>query len=1418
MKQGTIRRLLGNARAITASIFISTVAMAGAALQAVPFGSQRRPDVLEIFEDSAQMSSNFSRWGLSVHDPIDIKGDLSDEDGRDRLMQWIDESQPRLVVMSNCCPYRPPVYAMHRNLSQAQRRERRWRERQKRVVDFIEHVFDRQLKRGDHAMAEVPFGEQWGVKTLADNMMRHPRLQCAHGWGWKEQDGRHSVWIVSSNHIFHQLEKSRAERQCEPTSLDHRVSAEHWKRDFGRAICKGFILDLKESDPGRLRKLLRSLAARIRNRVHSGNRPVTDLRWSEKMVMRSLEKWSAVFAQEGEETGERDDEDEEMIPVLEEPNPRSSTSSGDGAVEQPAPPRQAVQSGLSSNGICFEVPPGRRLQESVKHGLIKVQLDCICVHDAARESHWFLSIIDRATSYHAIELLRDHSPAELYRAFDRGWMKWAGPPLRATTDLEGGFQGKDFWIDVGNAGTALSSIAGTAHWQAGKVERHNQTIKDMLHKTIRHTQVKGREDMRKMGREVAWAKNSLVREHGWSPVALVFGREPRVFGELHSGGNPASYHPSVGDPGSDVAVRMRFRYHAKLEFVKSQARQMLLRTAHNRTRRLPIPRIGQLVFFWRAENSKKRASQSKWVGPGYVVGIQDRNAWVTCGGRCFLVAGEHLREAIGDEQYYGDPELQKALALFKKIPGEATYEDLLGQPDPEGEPRELEQEPLAQDVSEDMDVDDDVDEGKTQSKTKLKRMMEKEIPFDLIPSEDRELYRAAEEKDWFIGDISNAFLQGAPLDNKPDMFMRQPKQGLKGLQTGQILKLLKPVYGRPDAPRAWYNELSRILENELGFCKSQVDPALFFLRDCQGKLRALLIVHVDDVMICHDGSSEGHGAAEKLHNRFPFGTWNQVAKEEAGVSYCGKEIKVVVRNEETCVVLSQNAFLEGRLQAMTIEPSRAKQLDLIANETELTDYRSVVGSLQWLAVQSRPDLAFECNQLQKRVSDLRVRDLHRANRAVKDAVKHRCEILFRPLGADAEIVTFHDAGLYSSVGVEIDERQCEDILQNGSERKLVYSQKGVCVGFVKRGATEHEQRAHYNLIDWKSSTNRRVIESSFAAETHGALMGHNMSRFAQVLLAEIRYGSEIISAVEDDGWQDLCPVTLVTDCKSIYDTVHKDGQHVGEKGNIVHAVLLRQLLSTRGGGGKARLLWVPTRCQVADGLTKGARGGDIREQLKDGLLFHEKAQKKRLPSTGKRLCELLSGMRPLVADYKTFFAEMSVDAISLLGDDMSVSSVGIKKVTGGSVTDTLLVPGVCFKKCFSYAGFEQQPKRFENAKILLLNLELELKAEKDNAEVRISDPDQYQSIVDAEWNIIYEKLDLIAKSGANVVLSRLAIGDLATQYFADRNIFCAGRVEVEDLERTRRATGAEVQTTAQGITESVLGSCGLFEERQMGAE
>ena len=134
------------------------------------------------------------------------------------------------------------------------------------------------------------------------------------------------------------------------------------------------------------------------------------------------------------------------------------------------------------------------------------------------------------------------------------------------------------------------------------------------------------------------------------------------------------------------------------------------------------------------------------------------------------------------------------------------------------------------------------------------------------------------------------------------------------------------------------------------------------------------------------------------------------------------------------------------------------------------------------------------------------------------------------------------------------------------------------------------------------------MESSFAAETHAALMALGMGHFSQVLMSELRFGSDVVGSVEDDCWNDLTPMTLVTDCKSIYDTVHKDGQHISDKAGVIHAVLLRQMLSTRTSP-KTRLLWVPTRHQIADGLTKGGRTKELRGQVYRGVIFREEAAK-----------------------------------------------------------------------------------------------------------------------------------------------------------------------------------------------------------------
>ncbi|XBW37757.1 hypothetical protein QEN19_003338 [Hanseniaspora menglaensis] len=192
----------------------------------------------------------------------------------------------------------------------------------------------------------------------------------------------------------------------------------------------------------------------------------------------------------------------------------------------------------------------------------------------------------------------------------------------------------------------------------------------------------------------------------------------------------------------------------------------------------------------------------------------------------------------------------------------------------------------------------------------------------------------------------------------------------------------------------------------------------------------------------------------------------------------------------------------------------------------------------------------------------------------------------------------------------------------------------------------------------------------------------------------------------------------------------------------------------------------------------------------------------------------------LINNNSEFFVKMCVDSILTLDrSHLDLNNIGIKKVSGGSMEDSLFVEGVAFAKTFSYAGFEQQPKYFTNPKILSLNLELELKAERDNAEVRIDKVEEYQKIVDAEWKLIHDKLELIKDTGCNIVLSKLPIGDLATQYFADNGIFCSGRVGADDLERVIKAVGGSIQTSVSDlIPEEHLGTCGTFEEKQIGNE
>ena len=71
----------------------------------------------------------------------------------------------------------------------------------------------------------------------------------------------------------------------------------------------------------------------------------------------------------------------------------------------------------------------------------------------------------------------------------------------------------------------------------------------------------------------------------------------------------------LGEPGDVVAERMRYRYYAKLEFVRAQARQMIRKTLHNRTRKLN-PKL--VIWFSFGEITNIRGTVRKQVAWSWV--------------------------------------------------------------------------------------------------------------------------------------------------------------------------------------------------------------------------------------------------------------------------------------------------------------------------------------------------------------------------------------------------------------------------------------------------------------------------------------------------------------------------------------------------------------------------------------------------------------------------------------------------------------------------------------------------------------------------------------------------------------------------------------------------------------------------------
>ena len=157
-----------------------------------------------------------------------------------------------------------------------------------------------------------------------------------------------------------------------------------------------------------------------------------------------------------------------------------------------------------------------------------------------------------------------------------------------------------------------------------------------------------------------------------------------------------------------------------------------------------------------------------------------------------------------------------------------------------------------------------------------------------------------------------------------------------------------------------------------------------------------------------------------------------------------------------------------------------------------------------------------------------------------------------------------------------------------------------------------------------------------------------------------------------------------------------------------------------------------------------------------------------------------------------YIAKLVVDAVDAIADFSSntIEPDDIKiEEKLGNILDTQFVKGIVIDKTIDST---EMPKMINNAKIMLIDDELEGKRTKVEAEIQVNSPDHIRSFKDQEILMIRSKIQHIIDSGANVVISRKGINTLAQHMLTQSGIISVRRVKENDLLWLAKATGASI--------------------------
>ena len=398
-------------------------------------------------------------------------------------------------------------------------------------------------------------------------------------------------------------------------------------------------------------------------------------------------------------------------------------------------------------------------------------------------------------------------------------------------------------------------------------------------------------------------------------------------------------------------------------------------------------------------------------------------------------------------------------------------------------------------------------------------------------------------------DAINAFAN-SPIDEP--IYCKPPEGWPK--DSGILLLLQRALYGLKQASALWYRLLSEALIG-MNFEPIPGADCLFISRD----KHLLLFFFVDDIVLLYDRrwTNQADVFQTQLFDRFEM--------RHLGELEWFLGIQISRKRENGLLWLSQQSYIEKIVSKFNVSINLENKgpatplpygsgMQLVRNSGQATNqeihaYQQIVGSINFAAVITRPDVAFAASKLSEFLTN-----------------PSKCH-------SEAAIRTLKYLGHSKTLTIWFNSSAFFGNSDHSSSDQTIFLASSDA-SFADDPATRYSSQGYgfklfSGMIDWKASKQKTVTTSSTEAELLAISSAGKELIWWTRLFQEINLDLQMMPNIQCDNRQ---TIRALTENKLVTKLRHVD----------IHKPWLRQEIAK----DRIKIQWVPTATILADGLTK----------------------------------------------------------------------------------------------------------------------------------------------------------------------------------------------------------------------------------------